>query len=263
MEREIELSKLGEKDIQNFVSFIKKKAGNYSWKLQNSDFDYNYFVGEGFKCLAICLKKFFEKADDDPNCYFAYRRAKKIEIRMAKNLDTSKRCKMMSTHPLLRSIAFSKYFRTSLFRQFNNIIRMANSAKHRRWWVSRIENEFLPSDGGFKEIEYQELIEYVAENIENVVERQIFILTVNPPEELCELAILDNTRRMKIGMIRKLDGSSSGSKWGRDKVRISERNMIDFMGMQGVNISRDAYDQKLNNVKKRVVELLQNKAGEI
>ena len=112
---------------------------------------------------------------------------------------------------------------------------------------------------GFDVVEYRELIEDVASKIDDKIERLIFLIKVNPPEDLCNLAIIDNRRKLKVGIHRRLRTGKKNS-WGGKSVTVSDKNIRDFLSAtQGVTLSSMEYNQAFENVKKRVAELMGGK----
>jgi hypothetical protein len=244
-------------DIRNFVRLISWGARNYSNKLIRREFDYDYFYSEGLKSLDKCMRFFQNKLIDNPECLYLYRKAKKSDIRVAKNSETIKkldnRLGKNVSHPILSSLAFSKYFKAALFRRFSNIRRMSFASKRRGNEISFDDwKGGLPE--GFSGIEYSELVEDIASRIDNQAERMIFLIKADPPEDLCDLALLDNRRKLKVGAMRRLRTGKKNN-WG-ERINISDKNMIDFLHTRGVSLSPTEYTLAFENVKKRVAELM-------
>jgi len=247
-------------DIKNFVRLISWGARNYSNKLIKREFDYDYFYSEGLKSLDKCMRFFQNKVKDNPECLYSYRKAKRLDMRVAKNLDVKKldnRLGKNVNHPILSSLAFSKYFKTALFRRFDNIKRMSFASKRSGNEISFEDWKGMGSEnfGCFSNIEYTELVEDISSKIDNDAERMIFLIKANPPEDLCDLAILDNRRKLKVGAMRMLKTGKKNN-WGGKEISISDKNMIDFLHTRGVNLSLAEYIQAFDNVKKKVAELL-------
>jgi hypothetical protein len=123
-------------------------------------------------------------------------------------------------------------------------------------WNGLVSENF----GSFANIEYKELVEDISSKIDNKAERMIFLMKANPPEELCDLALIDNRRKLKVGIIRRLKTGKKNN-WGKS-VTISNRNIIDFLHTQGVTLSSREYTQAFDNVKKRVSELMGRNGAE-
>jgi len=253
-------------DIKNFLRLISWGARNYSSKLVKREFDYDYFYSEGLKSLDKCMRFFQNKLIENPECLYSYRKAKKPDMRVAKNSETIKkldnRLGKNVSHPILSSLAFSKYFRAALFRRFANIIRMSFAAKRTGNEVSLEDWHGVTTEnyGTFAGIEYDELVEDISSKIDNKAERMIFLMKADPPEDLCNLALLDNRRKLKVGVTRRLKTGKKNN-WGK-VVSISDRNIRDFLHTQGVSLSSSEYNQAFANVKKRVAELMGKKGAE-
>lgn len=258
-----EMPEVKMEDIKNFLRLISWSAKSYSSKLVKREYDYDYFYSEGLRSLDKCMRFFHNKIIENPECLYSYRKAKKPDMRVAKNFDTIKkldnRLGKNVSHPILSSLAFSKYFRTALFRRFDNIRRMSFAAK-------RMGNEIPLEDwqgvgtenfGSFAHTEYNELVEDIASKIDSKAERMIFLMKANPPEDLCKLALLDNRRKLKVGVIRRLRTGKKNN-WGRG-VAISDRNIRDFLHSKGVTLSSREYNKAFENVKNRVAELMGEK----
>jgi hypothetical protein len=259
-----EMPEVRKEDIQNFLRLISWGARNYSSKIPKVEFDYDYFYSEGLRLLDKCMRFFHEKLITNPDCLSSYRKAKKPGMRIAKNLETIKkldnRLGKNVSHPILASLAFSKYFRTALFRRFGNIRRMSFASKRTGIEIPMEEKglvgEVKLGINGFDAVEYKELVEDVASKIDDRIERIIFLIKVNPPEDLCQLAIIDNRRKLKVGIHRRLRTGKKNS-WGGKSVVVSDKNIRDFLSTtQGVTLSSTEYNQAFENVKKKVAELL-------
>jgi hypothetical protein len=248
---------LRKEDIKNFLHLISWGARNYSRKLVKCEYDYEYFYSEGLKSLDKCIRFFRDKLVENPDCLLSYRKAKKPDMRVGKNPATIKkldnRLGRNVSHPVLSSIAFSKYFRTALFRRFDHIRRMAFASKRNGMEISFEDGHGIVAKnfGSFSDIEYNELVEDILSKIDNKVERMLFLMKTNPPEELWDLALLDNRRKLKVGITRRLRTGKKNS-WGGKGVSISDRNIRDFLCTNGVSISSREYTKAIENVKKIV-----------
>ncbi len=255
------IPELKESDITNFIRLISWASRSYSAKLVRREFDYQYFYSEGLKLLDKCMRFFYKKAKENPECLYSYRKAKKPDMRVAKNSETIMKLDNRlgkNGHPVLSSLAFSKYFRTALFRRFDNIRRMTFAAKRQGLEIPLEEWSGILSKnmrGDLDALEYSELVEDIATKIDNGLERQVFLLHANPPEKLCELALFDNRRRLKIGAIRRLNTGKKNN-WGGKNVVISDKNVRDFLVTLGYKLSPPEYEQVLGDMRKKVSEII-------
>jgi hypothetical protein len=254
-----EIPEVKAEDIKNFIRLISWGARSYSSKLKH-EFDYEYFYSEGLKSLDKCMRFFRAKLIANPECLYSYRKAKNLDIRFAKNLDTIKkldnRLGKNVSHPILSSLAFSKYFKAALFRRFSNIRRMSFAAKRIGNEVSLEDWQGITSENsnGFAYIEYKELIDDISTKIDNEAERMIFLMKANPPEDLWYKALQDNRRKLKVGVTRRLRTGKKNN-WG-GKIAISDKNIRDFLNTRGICLSPTEYNLAFENVKNKVIELI-------
>lgn len=252
-----EMKEMKAEDIKNFLRLISWGARSYSSNLKHG-FDYEYFYSEGFKLLDKCMRFFHNKLIDNPDCLYSYRKAKNLNMRVAKNENIAKldnRLGKNVPNSILSSLAFSKYFKASLFRRFSNIRRMSFAGKRFGNEVS-LDGLIIPENfSSFNAIEYKELIEDISSKIDDTAERMIFLMKADPPEGLCRLALLDNRRKLKVGINRRLQ-SGKKNNWGK-AVSVSDSNIRDFLqSTYGVSLTPAKYNKAFRNVKNRVAELM-------
>lgn len=154
----------GDSFYKEFVNLIRWASRKYS-RYQAGRFDYWDFFEEGVLILSLCLCKWRESDRD------------------MKDKDS-----------------FQKYFKTALFNRFRQIQVMSHVGKRNGVHVPVELASEVPCDGGFGDILFKELVDYVEIFLTNE-EKRVFSLMTFPPEDLILDAIHLNFRKQKCAVI--------------------------------------------------------------
>jgi hypothetical protein len=221
--KQYEIIKIDEK-YEEFVGLIEWASNYYSRKVPYSYVGRNDFVGTGYIVLSNCIQKWDGRGNDKK---------------------------------------FAKYFKTSLFNAYKNMLAKIYSNKQRtqvNYTEDEKEKVFYPDDesihdldlkaknDGFGALFYEDLIKHVHGKIRNPIEKKIFIALVDPPEELCVEAITENRRKLKASINRTVNGVN--------KVKASSGIIIKYLKKNGSHVSKSQYQSHLKNVRDIVREIL-------
>jgi DNA-directed RNA polymerase subunit M/transcription elongation factor TFIIS len=116
--------------------------------------------------------------------------------------------------------------------------------------ASKQHQKVLPTAGGFDNVDYKELVEHIRIHMETALDRQIFMLLVDPPLELSDMAIMDNRKKMKVGLIRKKHIH------GVDSVRPRSRFIIEYLSQKGCPITESEYYSCVKRIRKIVSKIV-------
>jgi hypothetical protein len=218
-----------EKVVEKFIGLIKWASKQHRKKYYYLRWDYQDYFSKGLLVLTVCLKKWNNRGDDEE---------------------------------------FGKFFKTSLFFGFQDMVRAGFLDKGGVFLSANKEEEITDLPYGFKDIEeyegfrymsvvpprkkeskvyknlaingfedqeYKEAVKHFASLFKSEIEKKIFLLIVDPPEDLCRMAVLENRRRTK--------GSFHTGKpsWGKNKVRVSSNLVIAYLNKNGDSISDNDY----------------------
>jgi len=270
-----------ERMVEKFIGLIKSAGRLYFKKsIPSSYFDYEDFEGRGFLTLAVCLAKWKNRDDEQgfskyfkTSLFHKYQSmlgkafAKKRDVRVG-----YKDFRIVQNGKILR---FPKIFYNpkswepsgdwTLEALYHNkwiIIDSFTSketAESQKYEISQhtlnfvpfskeVDIDKLPSDGGFGEIEFKELIEHVLTKLTNKLEKKIFEIWVDPPEDLCTMALMENHRKVRVSLANKSKGSN--------QVRLSNDLVIKYLKKRGFRISAQAYSDHFKDLKCKVKRLI-------
>jgi len=221
---------------KKYQPLIKWASKKYSTSLKRSPYDFCTFYAAGCEIFVICIKK-----------WRAHR------------------------YSMDNILEFGKYFKTALFRKLWQIQVMAFRQKRQAHVLSfdtdlggkftygkgriagvrdleieeRLEEQLI-CDGGFNEVFYRELVEYVASFLKGL-ELEIFRILVDPPAEIIAEAAIASYRKRHASLCS-----------GNDKLfcpKITKSIIIEFLiANNGVTVTSKQYSDALKNVKKIVAE---------
>jgi hypothetical protein len=218
----------GEQMVVKFTGLIKSASKMY-WKAAKSNYlDYDDFMGRGFLTLATCLDKWKDPTDEE---------------------------------------GFAKYFKSSLYYKYQSMLHKAFAKKRTAQFISIDELEQRSSIallgrswkknerievGAIKDIdtEFKELVDHVMSRLTSDLERKIFELWVDPPEELCSMAVMENRRKIKACLIRKVPMP------GINSVMLTNGIVVRYLKEQGYPVSQQKYNLCFKEIKCKVKEIV-------
>jgi len=100
----------------------------------------------------------------------------------------------------------------------------------------------------FRDVLFKELVDHVKSKIETSLEKKIFTILVDPPEDLCKMAVAQNRRKMKLSMSRHCKGVNI--------VKLSSKLIIAYLNSEGTHIDENAYYVSKRNIKRIVMETI-------
>lgn len=174
---------------------------------------------------------------------------------------------------------FGKYFKTSLFTNFNLI---AQRQRQKESCFCPLEKDEMPlpiavADDGFREVAFRELCNYVASGLEQP-DRTIFVLLADPPQQLCRIALLDSKkmeRKALLGKKSKVEIKSFKRKgsgklvmgftrtdrfgyYSKNKVRLNAKHILTYLNNRGFSFTEGQYRFALKRIRKRVERVIQD-----
>lgn len=190
--------------LEDHVYLIRYASKLYSHKINPVRMDYWDLYGEAVLLLATCLAKWGDKND---------------------------------------GAGFSRYFKTALFRRFNQL-RYIIAKRDYEIPTDSLDNVLglkVESDGGFNEIAFRELCSHVASGLRQP-DRAIFILLVNPPASLSQIVLDDSKKREK--------------HLNNPDVRLKGKHLIKYLHSKGYPITPIQFDHSLKRIRSRVKQVL-------
>jgi len=211
------------KFYESFINLIRWASRKYSREL-NGRFDYWDFFEEGILILSLCLCKWREKDKD-----------------------------------LKDKEGFQKYFKVALFNRFRQIQVMSHAGKRKGVHVSIEQASNVSCDGGFGDILFKELVDYVSIFLTKEEER-LFSLMVFPPEDLLMDAIHEYFRKQKYAM---LSGNKIFKSYGSKSVRISCKCFHRYINKRDGVISETRFFSILRSIRRVVSMVLYQREAEL
>jgi hypothetical protein len=207
-----------ENRISKFTGLIKSASSMYARKTKLNYLDYDDFVGRGFLTLTICLNKWKKKNKNNEE-------------------------------------EFGKYFKTALYHKYQSMLVKAYAKKRTAFLISVDDMELTSAPYRHRkhfdmEIGIKELADYVMSRLKTDLERKIFGVLVDPPEELRLMAVMENRRKMKISAITK------SPVIGSNRVKLSNGLVIRYLKGQGFDISDRAYNSCFKKIKCKVQQIV-------
>jgi hypothetical protein len=137
---------------------------------------------------------------------------------------------------------FSRYFKTALFRRFNQL-RYLIAKRDYELPTDSIDNVLglkVESDGGFNEIAFRELCNHVASGLRQP-DKAIFSLLIDPPANLTKLVLQESKKR---------------EKHINSDVKLRGRHLIKYLNLKGCLITPIQFDHSLKRIRNRVKQVL-------
>jgi len=218
--------------FEKYGKLIDWAARRYAQKVPHSYPGIEEFIGEGHEVLVTCNQKWDERGDE---------------------------------------VAFGKFFKTSLFHKFQDIL-VREYSKKRGTYMSPVDPDEVtyyreesiedaykayrdkPGERNplvteeFSEVLYGELVEHVKSKIDSSLEKKIFAILVDPPEELCKMAVDQNRRKMKLSMSKHCKGTNV--------VKITSKLIIEYLNAKGDRVDENAFYASRRNIRRIVLETL-------
>jgi hypothetical protein len=207
-----------ERFFEHFNKLIRWASNKYSRNLVGR-FDYWDFLEEGTLILALCLYKWRKKDED-----------------------------------LKDQVGFTKYFKTALFNRFRQILIMSHSGKRKGMHVQAEEALKISCDGGFGEIFFKELADYVKLFLTEE-EQYVFDLMLFPPQDLVQDAIYENARKQKSAAI--------GNTYNSNVVKVTSKCLHRFINKTRSNFSENHFFSVLRNIRKVVRMVILKEEGKL
>jgi hypothetical protein len=231
------------------LSFIRASARNFAHKFRSSHIDYWDFFSEGILTFTLCVQKWEKKGKDFDDSEFEH------YFRQA----------LSNNNKDLLGKVFAKkrrgYFKPKnkpCFGNFggNDHCELCDKRGSCQNFVYKCDLPLsqalhIKSDGGFDDVYYQELVEYVKGQLLSSVERYIFMLLVDPPKDLCELAIRENRKKMRSIFFNK--GVKSK---GPNSVRPTGQLIIKYLCERGCPITQNEYYAYQKRIRGKVLEVI-------
>ena len=202
-----ELKQVNEQSaIEDHKYLIRYASKFFSHKINPVRMDYWDLYGEGVLLLTICLSKWKDK-------------------------DKNNRA------------GFSRYFKTTLFRRFNQL----------RYWIAKKDYEIptdsiddalslkVESDGGFGEVNFKELCYHVASGLRQP-DKAIFSLLVDPPENLMKVVLKESRKREK--------------RMNNSDVRLRSRHVVQYLNLNGCPLTIAEYSHSIKRIRSRVKQVV-------
>lgn len=230
---------MDEAKLAKFIGLIKWASSRYTRKIPSGDFSYEDLVAEGRLVLAKCLKRWRERKPQLlPKNEGVGTLVPKNEEYIAGIVERDER-------------EFSKFFKASLFHEYAGLCRYLYVKKRIHQEVSLDQDKSLVElpISGFNDVLYRELVDHVASNLSEIP-RKIFMLLVDPPEDLCQFAIYRNRRKMKYN---KISGKPTS---GMNVVRPTSGLILEYLNDNGHRISSSVYYLHMKTIKKVVMEAI-------
>jgi hypothetical protein len=200
--------------ISTFVRLVKKESYIYYKKSPHGYLDYDDFFEEGMVTLVGCLiewKKpaWHNKSSHDRKAYF--------------------KTSMYNAFKTLLTSAFAK----KRVGEYRVVERDGEKFTEYFWHEVKCDDVFPELRcNGFDDVLYKELVFDLETKIVGDLPKKIFLLLVDPPNDLVRMALVENRRKMKrIGPCR-----------GKNSVRLSNRLVIKYLNNGGCISDSDYYN---------------------
>jgi hypothetical protein len=243
-----------EDKYNEFIGLIEWASNRYSAKVPYSYISQKDFVGAGHIVLSKCLEKWGNRGSSKEFAkYFKTSLFNAYKNMLAKIYSHKRRAKVEYVEAdEVEELSPVKIFYPSLAKTV--IFRPKRSGKKLVERVSYPNDKSIDDIGlkarcdDFSTMLYDDLVRHVSDQITNDVEKKIFMFIADPPEDLCDDAIIENRRKLK--------ASIRGMVNGVHKVKVSGGIIIKYLKRSGEVVSRGQYQTHLKNIRDKVKEIM-------
>ena len=240
------MSQLETELIEKFVPLVKWASMKFSFKTGNYQ-NFQAFYDKGVETFAVCLHKW-------------------------KTLP----CFKSKFKTAAGKIEFEKYFKEALFTNFLQLqIHICSIGKKYNFisleslignkslsnTLTRFQHNYgidkqqmmqgLTYDGGFKDLDYKELVKEVEHALKGL-DLIIFRILIEPPEELKLRILRENARKM-----RHFDITGNKKK-GLNSVRMTKSHVFKYLNTNGKKISYSEFNKSMKNIKSITLNVIKN-----
>jgi len=242
-----------EEVYEDCLKLIRGSAKIFSKKFNCGYIDYWDFFSEGILTYLLCLRKWLAQGKGARDAEF---------IHYFKTALINNNKDVLSKVYAKKRVGYKKpKSKKACFGNFTEGDALCGPCE----WKESCQNfrypeevslEKLSCDGGFGDVVFRELFEDVKKQFASPLDRYIFTLLVEPPPELCLLAIQENRKKMRSIQIKR--GKLDFEKDATGTVKPTGKLIIKFMTEKGCPVTTNEYYKHFRCIQKKVLEIVQN-----
>lgn len=235
---------------------IKASAVSYSSKFRSNYVDYYDFYSEGILTFTLCIRNWSRKGKNPNDPEFIHYFRKSLVNNSKELLGKVFAQKRRGYYKPKDKTCFGEYYS-------GEPKELCETCENQEACIKFFYRSDVPlscalelnGEGGFEEIHFLELVEYVKEKLTSSVERFIFTLLTDPPKELSDMALLENRKRMKVKLIKRKPNKSGDFPKGPE-VRPTGQLIMKYMCKNGCPITANEYYAYWRKLKARIRDIL-------